>query len=114
MTKRTSGTERTSGQTSQLCLFTDAEADGLPRSIPAKCVKCSFNWVGKDAIVSPTLDGCLCFWCGSRLRAHRGAKDFARPDKHEDTPGGRAWAKHLRLEALCNGGRIPTGRLEYL
>ena len=114
MNKSGTMTKRTSGPVTQFCLFAEGEADGLPEPKPAKCVKCGFNWVERDALRVPTLAGCLCFWCGGRLRLHRGEKDFAQPDKHEDTSGGRAWKKHLRLEALCNGGRVPTGRLEYL
>lgn len=46
--------------------FTEAEI--VP--IPAKCPKCKFDWVKRDAIRAPSLMNCRCFWCGSRLIRH--------------------------------------------
>lgn len=38
-------------------------------AIPAKCVKCGRDWVGRDAIRSPSLACCGC-WCGGKLIPH--------------------------------------------
>lgn len=95
----------------QLTLFHGFEADGLPPPIPAKCPKCRYDWVDKDAIRAPSLSGCCCFWCHSLLRPHRGRKDFALADRHDETRGGRAFASYLRLDALCQSVNWDTERL---
>ena len=99
---------------SQLTLFSPVESSGLPLPISAKCKKCGYNWIGNDAISAPSLLGCLCFWCHGELRAHRGERDLIKADTHEETRMGKAWENYLRIEAICNNGRIPTGRLEYV
>lgn len=72
-------------------------ADALPTPIPAKCRKCGYNWVGRDAIVSPSLDCCRCFWCDGELRPHRGERDFAIEDRHAETRRVKAVEKHFRV-----------------
>lgn len=81
----------------QLSLFPEADPNALPDPIPAKCPKCGYNWIGRDAIVAPTLSNCCCFWCSSPLRAHRGEKDFLIPDKHRDTTQSSALERMQRL-----------------
>ena len=73
----------------------------MPDPIPAKCRKCGYNYVGKDALVSPNLSSCRCFWCHSELLPHRGERDFRVKDKHEETPQGRVWRRHKRILRLC-------------
>ena len=64
-------------------LFDDTDFSAA--TYPAKCKKCGFNWVGKDAYDHPDLTHSRCFWCDGQLRAHRGEKDFAVADKRADT-----------------------------
>lgn len=35
--------------------------------IPARCFKCGYFWTGKDAIGSPLLRNCSCFFCHGEL-----------------------------------------------
>ena len=72
-----------------------------PHPIPAKCPKCGYNYVDKDAVVSPDLSGCRCFWCHAELRPHRGERDFRISDKHEETRQGQAWTRHKHILRLC-------------
>ena len=93
----------------QLTLFSTAEASGKYAPIPAKCRKCGWDAVGRNAVSAPSLAACFCYWCLGPLRAHRGERDFAIADNHEETKTGMAWEKYLRIEGLCNYGVVPAG-----
>lgn len=46
----------------------------LRNPIPARCATCGYPWTERDAIKSPTLRNCACFWCqGSLVALDQGA-----------------------------------------
>ena len=50
------------------------------RAIPAKCPRCKRSFLGRDAILAPSLDNVSCFYCGptrpTRLMIHPDHKGF--------------------------------------
>jgi hypothetical protein len=58
----------------------------LSRPIPAKCPKCKRAFLGRDAILAPSLDNVCCFYCGpnrgTRLVLHPDHKGFIDAKSH--------------------------------